>query len=31
MRIFRLSGFQVVNMTDKTIEQGADEIIRKIG
>lgn len=31
MRVFRLSGFQVVNMTDKTIEQGADEIIRKIG
>lgn len=31
MRTFRLSGFQVVNMTDKTIEQGADEIIRKMG
>lgn len=31
MRIFRLYGFQVVNMTDKTIEQGADEIIRRIG
>ena len=31
IRIFRLYGFQMVNMTDKTIEQGADEIIRKIG
>lgn len=30
-RVYRQGGFQVLNMTDKTIEQGADEILRKLG
>lgn len=29
-KIFRRSGFTIVNMTDKTIEMGADEIIRRL-
>lgn len=29
-KIYRQGNFQVINMTDKTIEQGADEIIRKL-
>lgn len=29
-KVFRRGNFQTVNMTDKTIEQGADEIIRKL-
>ena len=29
-KIFRKGGFRVVDMTDKTIEQGADEIIRHL-
>lgn len=29
-KIFRRGSFQIVNMTDKTIEQGADEIIRRL-
>jgi len=28
-KVFRQGGFTVINMTDKTIEQIADEIIRK--
>ena len=28
LKIFRKGGFKVIDMTDKTIEQGADEIIR---
>jgi regulator of PEP synthase PpsR (kinase-PPPase family) len=28
-KIFLQGGFEVINMTDKTIEQGADEIIRR--
>lgn len=28
-KVFRQGGFDVINMTDKTIEQSADEIIRK--
>jgi regulator of PEP synthase PpsR (kinase-PPPase family) len=29
-KIFRRGNFHVINMTDKTIEQGADEIIQKL-
>lgn len=29
-KVFRQGGFDVINMTDKTIEQSADEIIRKL-
>lgn len=29
-KLFRRGGWTVINMTDKTIEQGADEIIRKL-
>lgn len=29
-RLFRRGGFKVIDMTDKTIEQGADEIIRHL-
>lgn len=29
-RVFRRSGFTIVDMTDKTIELGADEIIRRL-
>lgn len=29
-RVFRRGGFKSVDMTDKTIEQGADEIIRRL-
>ena len=29
-KVFRQGSFQVINMTDKTIEQGADEIIRRL-
>lgn len=29
-RVFRRGNFHMINMTDKTIEQGADEIIRKL-
>lgn len=29
-RLYRQGGFQTLNMTDKTIEQGADEILRKL-
>jgi regulator of PEP synthase PpsR (kinase-PPPase family) len=29
-KVYRRGNFQIVNMTDKTIEQGADEIIRKL-
>lgn len=29
-KVFRKGGFKIVNMTDKTIEQGADEIIRHL-
>lgn len=29
-RIFRRGGFQVLDMTDKTIEMGADEILRRL-
>jgi [pyruvate, water dikinase]-phosphate phosphotransferase / [pyruvate, water dikinase] kinase len=29
-RVFRRGGFKIVDMTDKTIEQGADEIIRHL-
>jgi regulator of PEP synthase PpsR (kinase-PPPase family) len=30
LKIFRQGNFTVINMTDKTIEQGADEILRKL-
>jgi regulator of PEP synthase PpsR (kinase-PPPase family) len=30
LEIFRRSGFTVIDMTDKTIELGADEIIRHL-
>lgn len=30
IKIFRRGGFTIVNMTDKTIELGADEIIRRV-
>jgi regulator of PEP synthase PpsR (kinase-PPPase family) len=29
-KVFRKGGFKVLNMTDKTIEQGADEILRHL-
>jgi regulator of PEP synthase PpsR (kinase-PPPase family) len=29
-RVYHEGNFQIVNMTDKTIEQGADEILRKM-
>jgi len=29
-KIFRQGNFQILNMTDKTIEQGADEIMRRL-
>ena len=29
-KLYRQGNFQIVNMTDKTIEQGADEIIRRL-
>ncbi|RPI83385.1 MAG: kinase/pyrophosphorylase [Chloroflexi bacterium] len=30
LKVFRRGGFMIINMTDKTIEQGADEIIRHL-
>jgi regulator of PEP synthase PpsR (kinase-PPPase family) len=30
LKVFRKGGFKIVDMTDKTIEQGADEIIRHL-
>jgi hypothetical protein len=30
LKVFRRSRFKIVDMTDKTIEQGADEIIRHL-
>ena len=30
LKVFRRGGFKIVDMTDKTIEQGADEIIRHL-
>jgi regulator of PEP synthase PpsR (kinase-PPPase family) len=30
VKIFRKGGFKIVDMTDKTIEQGADEIVRHL-
>ncbi len=29
-KLFRQAGFQIIDMTDKTIEMGADEIVRKL-
>lgn len=29
-QVFRRGNFHIINMSDKTIEQGADEIIRKL-
>jgi len=30
-KVFRSGGFSVINMTDRTIESGADEIIKRVG
>jgi regulator of PEP synthase PpsR (kinase-PPPase family) len=30
-RVFREGGFPVIDVTDKTVEAGADEIIKRIG
>jgi hypothetical protein len=30
LKIFRKGRFRIIDMTDKTIEQGADEIIRHL-